>query len=469
MPANYRPIALTSHLVKTFEKVVRNYVVNFIEENDLFNNSQHGFRTGRSCLSQLLTHYDRIVEILESGSNVDTIYLDFAKAFDKVDHGILLKKLSLLGIRGKLLNWIESFLSSRTQMVLVNGFLSEPAPVLSGVPQGSVLGPLLFLILMGDIDENVAYSFLSSFADDTRLLREVNGVRDASSLQTDLEAVYQWAEDNNALFNNKKFEALRYGINEILKLTTSYTAPDGTLIAEKDQLRDLGVTMSADSTFKQHINNICLSAKNMCSWILQTLKLRSPDPVQILTFWRCLVLPILDYCSQLWSPSKVGEIQQIEEVQRVFTRKIHAANRKDYWLRLKTHNLYSLERRRERYRILYVWKILEGIVPNLVGQSEILPKPSLRYGRLCRVPPLTNTASTKFQNLREGSFCINAPRLFNSIPSHLRNLTGVSLLTFKQELDKFLLTVPDEPLCNGYTGCRRAESNSLLHMIPVLG
>ena len=465
LPANYRPIALTSHLVKIFEKVVRNYIVNFIEENDLFNDSQHGFRTGRSCLSQLLTHYDRIVEILESGSNVDTIYLDFAKAFDKVDHGILLKKLSILGIRGKLLQWIESFLSSRTQMVLVNGFLSDPAPVLSGVPQGSVLGPLLFLILMGDIDENIAYSFLSSFADDTRLLREVKGVRDASSLQTDLEAVYQWAEDNNALFNNKKFEALRYGIDEVIKLSTSYTAPDGSLIAEKDHLRDLGVTMSADGTFKQHINNMCESAKNMCSWILRTFKSRSPD--LMLTLWRSLVLPILDYCSQLWSPSKVGDIQQIEEVQKVFTRKIQSANRKDYWDRLQTYHLYSLERRRERYRILYVWKILEGLVPNLGGQSEISSKTSLRYGRLCRLPRLNNTASSKHQRLREGSFCVNAPRLFNSMPFHLRNLTGVSLPTFKQELDKFLMTVPDEPLCNGYTGGRRAESNSLLHMVPA--
>ena len=105
-------------------------------------------------------------------------------------------------------------------MVLVNGILSDPAPVTSGVPQGSVIGPLLFLILIGDIDQNIAYSFLTSFADDTRLMREVKGVQDASALQSDLQAVYQWAEDNNASFNNKKFEALRYGKDETLKLST---------------------------------------------------------------------------------------------------------------------------------------------------------------------------------------------------------------------------------------------------------
>ena len=127
--------------------------------------------------------------------------------------------------------------------------------------------------------------------------------------------------------------------------------------------------MSADCSFKQHIDNMCQSAKNMCSWILRTFQSRSPDVM--LTLWKSMVLPILDYCSQLWSPTKVGEIQQIEQVQKNFTRKIRSNSQEDYWCRLSRNNLYSLERRRERYRIIYVWKILEGMVPNLSGQSEL--------------------------------------------------------------------------------------------------
>ena len=436
-----------------------------MDANEKFNLSQHGFRAGRSCISQLLSNYDKILDHLGSGTNVDTIYLDFAKAFDKVDHAIVLKKLSLLGIRGKLLNWIQSFLSSRSQMVMVNGVLSHPAPVTSGVPQGSVIGPLLFLVLIDDIDKNVAHAFLSSFADDTRLTGRVNGVNDASLLQTDLESVYQWADDNNASFNNKKFEVLRYGKDDTIKCTTSYTAPDGTIITEKRHLRDLGVTMSADCSFKQHIDNMCQSAKNMCSWILRTFQSRSPDVM--LTLWKSMVLPILDYCSQLWSPTKVGEIQQIEQVQKNFTRKIRSNSQEDYWCRLSRNNLYSLERRRERYRIIYVWKILEGMVPNLSGQSELRAKPSLRFGRMCSVPPRPASASTRIQNLRDGSFSINGPRLFNSLPSHIRNMSGVDILRFKNELDKYLRTVADEPLSPGYTTGRRAASNSLLHMIPA--
>ena len=133
-----------------------------------------------------------------------------------------------------------------------------------------MIGPLLFLILIGDIDDNIAHAFLSSFADNTRLTARISGVSEASLLQSDLESVYQWAEDNNAYFSNKKFEAVRLGTNDALKLTTSYAAPDGTLNTEKEHLRDLGITMCAESSFKRHIENMCQSAKNMCSWVLRT-------------------------------------------------------------------------------------------------------------------------------------------------------------------------------------------------------
>ena len=136
--------------------------------------------------------------------------------------------------------------------------------------EGAVLGRLLFLVLLSDIDSNIISSFLASFADDTRIWKGVAGVNDASALQRDLEIVYQWAEDNNMSFNNLKFECLRFGPDSTLKATTNYTSPSGTIIDTKEHVRDLGVTMSSDGTFSEHIQKICLSARNMCSWILRT-------------------------------------------------------------------------------------------------------------------------------------------------------------------------------------------------------
>ena len=158
---------------------------------------------------------------------------------------------------------------------------------------------------------------------------------------------------------------------------------------------------------------------------------------------------------------------QCNQCKKAFSRKIRSSKRENYWQRLKTYHLYSLERRRERYRIIYVWKILEGSVPNLSGQSKITHRTSFRHGRVCCIPAVASGAKNRLQRLREGSFCVNGPLLFNALPSYLQNMTGVTHLDFKKELDTFLGTVADEPLVRGYTAQRKAESNCLLHMIPV--
>ena len=463
---NYRPIALTSHLIKVFEKVIRKNIVKFMEDHNLFNPRQHGFRIGRSCLSQLLNHYDHILHLLEMGHNVDVIYLDFAKAFDKVDFTVTLKKIKQLGIQGNVGSWIYSFITSRTQTVLVNGARSEPSAVKSGVPQGSVLGPLLFLILIGDIDQSLTTAFLSSFADDTRVGHQVDSEEDAHMLQQDLNAVYQWTERNNMELNGDKFEHVHYPCPRKDEYLPQYTSNTGGNISTNDYVKDLGITMSSDGTFKQHIQRTVSEARRQAGWILRTFATREILPM--LTLWKSLVQCKLDYCSQLWSPMEKGSIQSLEMVQRTFLRKIKSISNLTYWEQLKKLRMFSQERRRERYSIIYVWRILEEQVPNIYHSGNvtgsIVAKFHCRRGRICSVPPLNTQSPKAVQNLREASLPVRGQRLFNTLPQEVRNLTGCTVETFKRSLDKYLRDVPDEPQIPGYTSMRRAETNSIIYM-----
>ena len=459
LPKNYRPVTLTSHIIKIFERILRKQVVRYLEEEQMFNPGQHGFRKGRSCLSQLLEHFGNVLEDTKNGDNVDVIYLDFAKAFDKVDHNILLRKIKALGIGGKIGIWIHHFLAQRMQTVTVSGSKSGKSMVISGVPQGSVLGPLLFLIMIADISEDVQSSRITSFADDTRISKKITSAQDVVLLQEDLDAVYNWAHNNNMHFNNDKFELIRYGQRAF--------ADDGYNvnlhnITEKDAVRDLGILMNSDCTFTDHIENISNSARQMSGWILRTFKSR--DPNHLLPLWKSLVMSKLEYLCQLWSPEKTGDIQKLEQIQRTFTRKLRPfqQHKLNYWERLKELKLYSLQRRRERYCIIYTWKILENKVPNPLPEekggikSQRLP----RLGRTCYRRVL-DSSSQRHKTLLSTSFLNVGPRLFNSLPKDIREMTGCTIEAFKRSLDKFLQRLPDEPPIPHGPAPRGARSNSI--------
>jgi hypothetical protein len=454
VPSNYRPISLTSHITKLLERIIRERLVTYLESNNLMNDNQHGFRPGRSCLTQLLEHYDAILEGLEKGANVDVIYLDFAKAFDKVDHGILCHKLRSMGIRGRLGGWLHSFLHDRSQKVSVNFSKSSYSRVISGVPQGTVLGPILFLIHIADINDNIE-SHVSSFADDTRVSKHICSMSNVNELQSDLQLIYEWQKVNNMLFNDKKFEVLRYGKNSVLTSVSNYYSPTGSVINAKDSVRDLGIIMSNQATFDDHLNHVVLKVRKVTGWILRTFVTR--DASTMLTLWTSLVQPHIDYCSQLWAPYKLGAKMALEAPQRSFTRQIEGMVSLNYWDRLKALNIYSQERRMERYKIIYTWKALEGLTPNF-GVTQYT---SIRHGRLCRLPHVKTGSPLSIQSLREGSLLVQGPKLFNRVPKSTRNLTGCSVAVFKYSLDQSLQRTTDNPRCPNYGG-DVGQCNSLL-------
>ena len=426
------------------------------------NPNQHGFRPQRSCLSQLLDHFDTIIETIYNNKSCDVIYLDFAKAFDVVDHDILIRKLKDLGITGKLGYWIHSFLSNRKQTVSVNSSKSETQAVKSGVPQGSVLGPVLFLIMISDIDKDLLHSVASVFADDTKLKHLIESMKDCENLQSDL-TIYAWGETNNMRFNHLKFQSVKYG-NNIDFNKYAYQTPTGDEIPIDDYVKDLGVIMSRDLTFSKHIDTFTARCRSLIGWILRTLNSRTK--VLMLTLLKSLILPRLDYCSQLYSPTLAQEWCKLESIQRRFTSHILEEKEYDYWTRLKHLKLYSIQRRHERYSIIYVWKIINKLAPNL-KTNPISTHYSERRGLYCNVPSLNNSrCPSKVTTLREGSFAIRGPKLYNVLPQSVRNLQDISVDVFKKALDKALCVLPDEPTVPGYVGGRATKTNSLLDVPP---
>ena len=266
-------------------------------------------------------------------------------------------------------------------------------------------------------------------------------------------------------FNSLKFEAMRYGLDAVLKLCTSYVSDGGTIIEQKDHIRDLGVTMSSDCSFKKHIDNVIEAATKLSAWILRTF--RSREPEVMLTLWRTLVLPKFDYCSQLWCPLKTGDIQRLEAVQKSFLRKIKGSLNLNYWECLTKYNLYSLQRRRERYRIIYTWKILENLVPN-TGNIGLQPHVTLRSGRCCRGQSVKPGVPTALQSHRAATLGVHGAQLFNCLPRVVRDMTNCRVEDFKKALDKVLRKVPDEPLLPGYTMMRRRETNGVVDMISTM-
>ena len=187
-------------------------------KNSLINEAQHGFVPGRSTQTQLLVHFRDIFEAIEEGSRVDTVFLDFSKAFDKVDHDTLLKKIAKHKIKGKVGKWIREFLKNRKFTVIANGEMSEQEEVMSGVPQSTVLAAILFIIMIADIDEEIKECIVRCFADYTRVSRKIKEEADKMKLQEALNIIYKWAEENLMVFNTDKFEQLTYGETDMLQL-----------------------------------------------------------------------------------------------------------------------------------------------------------------------------------------------------------------------------------------------------------
>ena len=351
---NYRPVSLTSVICKLLERLIKDHLVDFLVKNKLINPSQHGFLKARSCLTNMLCFLEDVTKWLDEGSPVDIIYLDFKKAFDKVPHQrLLLLKLKAHGIGNGMINWIEKWLIGRRQRVVVDGEVSNWKPVLSGVPQGSVLGPILFLIYINDLDDDITSKVLK-FADDTKVFRKIKSDADRQHLQDDLNKLIEWSEKWQMLFNFGKCKCLHTGHgNE----DAQYTMGD-TVLNTTSKEKDLGLTISADMKVSEQCGIAAAKGNQILGLIRRNIVYKEKE--LIIPLYKTIVRPHLEYCIQAWRPYRKKDIDMLERVQRRATNMIPKLRNISYEMRLKECGLTTLETRRLRGDQIEVFKILNG-------------------------------------------------------------------------------------------------------------
>ena len=420
-PCNYRPITLTSLLCRILERIVKKHVLNHLISNELLSSEQHGFMPKRSCMTNLLSTINEITEMYDRGDPIDEIFLDFQKAFDKVPHQRLLYKVEKMGITGKVLNWIEGFLSARKQRVSLNGTYSTWKPVLSGVPQGSVMGPILFLVYINDLQDGII-SKLKLFADDAKIFNPVNSIKDSEIIQNDLDKLCEWCEKWKMNFNKKKCHALQIG-----RKNMSYIYHlNGFILSPTDEEKDLGVIVSKDLKAHKNIQSSISKANKMVGMIKRTFQYLDKDI--FLKLYKTYVRPHVEYCQQICYPYLKQDCEALEKVQKRATKLLHYIKDRSYEERLAELKLYSLDQRRMRGDMIFTFKLLKGFVDVDVSNIFTLHTGSTRGHNL------KLKSKTCKSEIRRQFFTNRIVTPWNNLPSNI--IESTTLEQFKRSYDK---------------------------------
>lgn len=322
-PDNYRPVSLTSIPCKVMESVIRDHLLEHLEMNKVISNKQFGFVKGRSTTSQLYTVMEDWTRAIDDGVQVDVAYTDFMKAFDKVPHERLLLKLESFGICGKVLQWLRTFLTNRKQRVIVNHEESKWEPVSSGIPQGTVLGPICFILYINDLPLDVD-SDMYLFADDTKIYRKITNVQDALKFQEDINRMEEWSNKWLLRFHPDKCKVMTVGkaknVSDYQMKFRTETGEVNHHLSRVSSEKDLGVKIDESLSFEDHIYEKIKKANSIMGIIRRTYLHLDEETFCLL--YKALVRPHLEYGNAVWAPYKKKLITAIEKVQRRATKQI---------------------------------------------------------------------------------------------------------------------------------------------------
>ena len=361
-PGNYRPISLTCILCKLLEKHIYGLMYEHLSNHHLLSDSQRGFRSGRSTVTALLLVTEEWLSALEYGQEVCAVFFDYQKAFDSVPHLPLLKELENLGFNDHILHWVSGYLASRSQSVVVNGESSLPAPVISGVPQGSVLGPLLFLIYINNLTEiNLTDGAkITLYADDVLLFRVINSPEDFAKLQDDIDKVGNWSCTNHLTLNRDKCKYMIVSRRKTVSTPSSPLLLEGHSLEQVEMFKYLGVLLSHDLSWGEHVQSICSKARKILGLLYRRFYNNAPGSA-LLQLYISLVRPHLDYASAIWSPYLSKDKTELENVQKFACRMATGLWDSGYQDLLELADLPSLECRRLETRLSLLYKIINKL------------------------------------------------------------------------------------------------------------
>ena len=414
LASNYRPVLLTSVVCKLLERLVRDEILKHIVNNQIICEEQFGFVPGRSCQLQLLNALEQWSRSWDEGIPTDVTYTDFSKAFDLVSHSKLIYKMNCMGVQGLLLKWIENFLSDRKQRVRVNNALSRWQPVTCGVPQGSVIGLILFGYYINDLPLVAGNCRAGLFADDTKFSITVDTHSMAMGLQEDAYKICDWTEVWSLRLNVDKCNVLHIGSNNH---NYSYCLGQGDqqkILQEVTLVRDLGVLVDTNLTFGAHISDIVKKAKRMLGIIKQCFKFMGKD---------VFVRPLLEYSSSVWSPALIKDKRLIEGVQRQATKLIVNLSHLCYQDRLKTFGLPTLEYRRLCADMLQTYRIMTGI--DRISPDSLISMSNITSTRGHNPKIFKQRCSTK---LRQDFFSQRVIEHWNALPAAAVEVPNINIL-----------------------------------------
>jgi hypothetical protein len=431
---NYRPVSLTSLVCKTMETIIKDCMLTHLMSQSLITPYQHGFLPKRSTLSALVSTYFNWISSYAESKHTHCIYFDLSKAFDSVCHRKLIHKLSYYSLHPLCLNWIKAFLSGRTQKVKIKQATSFPSVCTSGVPQGSVLSSILFLLYMNDLPQIIKHSNICLFADDVKLYTSVNSLQDKQNLQIDINSLAEWCKTWNLKLNLKKCAALNIGPLAHNWINCSYFL-DNAMIPTNQSYKDLGILTPDDLHFKNHCYHLVNIAHARANLIIRAFSFSN---IQTLCKLYCVyVRPLLEYCSPIWSPYTLELIDLLENVQRTFTRRLPGLVNLNYSERLVYLNLPLLELRRLRADCNLMYNIMHNkfyTMQNLFNlRSDAVSTNVITRGHNLRV-----FAQYSNCNIVKYSFFHRITNVWNALPNSVVNAPNIKLFN-EHLLDTHLL------------------------------